>query len=256
MIYDMDFNLKYILLSLFFLGRRGGPTQLCFPSYAQGVVTFSSRKAWLQEVHFVDRDVQVVDMMKTAFLLHTPVKDSNIKDKLKKIPQKVKEKFISFCRFDEPSGNILSFEYGKNIAVVICDGALFTGYKHKHLQDLAGIDTSFDNSAVVIIENKIFSGSSQSAALCLQRGGDDFHKNYDLLKRSPKKTVGNVYYSLGDSSLKFGYVLYAIMPTFDDKALHSSAVIKYIDQCFSSLLKEADKKIIKHLCMPFLAEGK
>jgi hypothetical protein len=46
------------------------------------------------------------------------------------------------------------------------------------------------------------------------------------------------------------------MPTFDDKTLHPSAVIKYIDQCFSNLLKEADKKKIKHLCMPFLAEGK
>jgi hypothetical protein len=34
------------------------------------------------------------------------------------------------------------------------------------------------------------------------------------------------------------------------------AVIKYIDQCFSNLLKAADKKKIKHLCMPFLAEGK
>jgi hypothetical protein len=46
------------------------------------------------------------------------------------------------------------------------------------------------------------------------------------------------------------------MPTFDDKTLHPSAVIKYIDQCFSNLLKVADKKKIKHLCMPFLAEGK
>jgi hypothetical protein len=46
------------------------------------------------------------------------------------------------------------------------------------------------------------------------------------------------------------------MPTFDDKTLHPSAVIKYIDQCFSSLLKTADKMKISHLCMPFLAEGK
>jgi hypothetical protein len=46
------------------------------------------------------------------------------------------------------------------------------------------------------------------------------------------------------------------MPTFDDKALHPSGVIQYIDQCFSNLLKAADKKKIKHLCMPFLAEGK
>jgi len=130
-------------------------------------VTFSSRKPWLREVHFVDRDVSVVDMMKTAFLLHAPEKDSKIKDKLKKIPRKVKEKFISFWGSDEPSGNIQCFEYAKNIRVVICDGALFTGYKHKHLRDLAGIDTSFESSAVVIIENKMFNGSSRSAALCL-----------------------------------------------------------------------------------------
>lgn len=241
---------------MFFLGQRGGPAQLCFSSYVQGVVTFSTRKPWLREVHFVDRDESVVDMMKTAFLLQTPEKDTKIKDKLNKIPQKVKEKFISFWRSDEPSGNIHYCECDKNVTVVICDGALFTGYKHKHLQDLAGIDTSFDNSAVVIIENKIFSGSSRSAALCLQTGGNEFHRNYDSLDESSKKTVGKVYFSLGDDSLNFGYVLYAIMPTFDDKTLHPSAVIKYIDQCFSNLLKTADKKKIKHLCMPFLAEGK
>ena len=221
-------------------------------------MTFSTRKTWLQEVHFVDRDVHVVDMMKAAFLLHTPEKDTKIKDKLKKIPRKVKEKFMSFWGSDEPSGNIHYFEYAKNITVVICDGALFTGYKHEHIQDLAGIDTSFENSAVVIIENKIFNGSSRSAALCLQRGGNEFHRNYDLLKES-QKTVGKVYYSCGDRSLKFGYVLYAIMPAFDDEALNpkeESAVIKYINQCFSSLLKKADKKKIKHLCMPFLVEGK
>ena len=213
-------------------------------------MAFSSRKPWLQEVHFVDRDVHVVDMMKTAFLLHLPEKDTKIKDKLKKIPRKVTEKFISFWKSDEPSGNIQYFEYDKSIAVVICDGALFTGYKHKHIRDI-----SSDNSAVVIIENKAFSGSSRSAALCLQRGGNKFHKNYDLLK-GQQKIVGKVYYSCGDDSLKFGHVLYAIMPTFDDKALDPSAVIKYIDQCFSNLLKEADKMKIKHLCMPFLAEGK
>ena len=240
---------------MFFLGQRGGPAQLVFPSYLQGVVTFSTRKPWLREVHFVDRDLHVVDMMKAAFLLHTSEKDTKIKDKLKKIPRKVKETFISFWRSDEPSGNIQSFEYAKNITVVICDGALFTGYKHKHIRDLAGVNTSFDNSAVVIIENKIFSGSSRSAALCLQKGGNEFHRNYDLSKW-PQKTVGKVYHSLGDDSLNFGYVLYAIMPTFDDKTLHPSAVIKYIDQCFSNLLKTADKKKIKHLCMPFLAEGK
>ena len=240
---------------MFFLGRRGGPAQLCFSSYVQGVVTFSTRKPWLREVHFVDRDESVVDMMKTAFLLQTPEKDTKIKDKLMKIPRKVKEKFISFWRSDEPSGNINYFEYAKNVTVVICDGALFTGYKHKHLQNLTGVDTSFDNSAVVIIENKTFSGSSRSAALCLQRGGNAFHRNYDLLKRS-QNTVGKIYYSCGDRSLNFGYVLYAILPAFDDKALNPSAVIEYINQCFSNLLKEADKKKIKHLCMPFLAEGK
>ena len=240
---------------MLFLGGRGAPAQLCFPSYVQGVVTFSSRKPWLREVHFVDRDESVVDMMKTAFLLQTPEKDTKIKDKLMKIPRKVKEKFISFWRSDEPSGNIQTFKYAKNITVVICDGALFTGYKHKHIRDLADINTSFDQSAVVIIENKIFSGSSRSAALCLQRGGNEFHRSYDSLKW-PQKTFGKVYYSLGDRSLKFGYVLYAIMPAFDDKELNSSAVIKYIDRCFSSLLKEADKKKINHLCMPFLAEGK
>jgi hypothetical protein len=66
---------------LFFLGQRGGPAQLCFSSYVQGVVTFSTRKPWLREVHFVDRDESVVDMMKTAFLLQTPEKDTKIKDK-------------------------------------------------------------------------------------------------------------------------------------------------------------------------------
>ena len=240
---------------MFFLGQRGGPAQLCFSSYVQGVVTFSTRKPWLREVHFVDRDESVVDMMKTAFLLQTSEKDTKIKDKLMKIPQKVKENFVSFWRSAEPSGNIKSFEYAKNITVVICDGALFTGYKHKHIRDLAGVNTSFDNSAVVIIENKIFSGSSRSAALCLQKGGNEFHRNYDLSKW-PQKTVGKVYYSLGVRSLNFGYVFYAIMPAFDDKALNPNAVIEYIDRCFSSLLKTADKKKIKHLCMPFLAEGK
>jgi hypothetical protein len=197
-------------------------------------------------------------MMKAAFLLHTTEKDTKRKDKLKKIPRKVIEKFISFWRSDEPSGNIHYFEYAKNITVVICDGALFTGYKHKHIQDLLGIDTSFENSAVVIIENKIFSGSSRSAALCLQRGGNDFHGYYDILNVQ-KKTVGKVYHTFGDRPLNFGYVLYAIMPAFDDEALNpkeKSAVIKYIDQCFSSLLKTADKMKISHLCMPFLAEGK
>ena len=55
----------------------------------------------------------------------------------------------------------------------------------------------------------------------------------------------------------FGYVLYAIMPAFDDEALNpkeKSAVIKFINQCFSSLLKTADKLKISHLCMPFLVE--
>jgi hypothetical protein len=86
-----------------------------------------------QNLKKVDRDESVVDMMKTAFLLQTPEKNAKIKDKLKKIPQKVKEKFISFCKSDEPSGNIQTFKYAKNITVVICDGALFTGYKpHYH----------------------------------------------------------------------------------------------------------------------------
>jgi hypothetical protein len=51
-------------------------------------------------------------------LLQTPEKDTKIKDKLKKIPRKVKEKFISFWRSYEPSGNIQTFKYAKNITVV------------------------------------------------------------------------------------------------------------------------------------------
>jgi hypothetical protein len=60
---------------------------------------------------------------------------------------------------------------------------LFTGYKHKHIRDLADINTSFDQSAVVIIENKIFSGSSRSAALCLQRGGNEVYNQWTMLHR-------------------------------------------------------------------------
>jgi hypothetical protein len=51
-------------------------TTVMFLAYLK--VSFSSRKLWLREVHFVDRDESIVDMMKTAFLLQTPEKDTKM----------------------------------------------------------------------------------------------------------------------------------------------------------------------------------
>ncbi|XP_052098965.1 uncharacterized protein LOC127733693 [Mytilus californianus] len=254
-----DNRLRNIAIPAIGSGGRGGPRQVCFSSFPRAITQYSSKfgkTSSIKEVHFVDRDIDVVSLMQAAFLLAIDESHNEKSSKLMRIPKKIKETFLSYVGTDVVPSKSLALALPNMVDVLLCDGALFSVPRHKHGQTLK---VEEDDTGVIITIDKSQTGKSRSASLCLQRCGNDFHRNYDSLKRK-KKSYGEAYDTFGDKHLKFGHVICPVMPVLSKKAVdkNSSAQLNfqsYFHQCCANMFKKADDCEVKHLAVPVLVDG-
>ena len=222
---------------------------MCFDTYPEVIRDYSvkyGKTSTLKEIHIVDIDKNVVTMMQTDFLRAITGSDSNKDYKSMKIPERTKE-----------TPRELTWILPNKVQLVICDGPLFTTFSHSHIPKAMSSYYDLQETAVVITEDTSLKGSSRSASLCYQKCGDDFRRYYDQLK-DVKKKCGKVYMKYGDDSLKFGHVIFAIMPSLGKQSLSSSEhkrVLGFICQCCRNLLTKSESSSIKHLCLPVFIEG-
>ncbi|CAC5369925.1 PARP10_14_15 [Mytilus coruscus] len=254
-------GMKSIAIPAVGSGGRGGPSQLCFSTYPNGVILFSSKHgkaSTLREVHFVDINAEVVNLMQVACLLNPKEQGTEVKHKLQKISESVKETFVSYIGEDDATANFMNIHLANKFNVTICNGPLFSAYKHRHMK--ADEIAEFENTAVVITEDTEFCGKSRSASHCLQRGGNDFCRWYEQLKMGKeKKKIGKACHSFGDHNLHYGGVIYAVMPSEHKKALNKKSTeqmhfFSILSECCRSVLKLAERWKIQHVCMPVLGE--
>ncbi|VDI78302.1 Hypothetical predicted protein [Mytilus galloprovincialis] len=239
-------------------GGRGGPKQVCFSCFPKAITQYSSKygKATsTREIHFVDQDPEVVTLMQTAFLLALDESRRAKDSKLKKIPLKIKNTFLSYIGSESGPTKYQTLILSKTVNVVLCDGPLFSVPRHKHGEK---IEVEEDDTGVVITIDKLNTGKSRSASLCLQRCGNGFHWNYDTITKL-KKSIGESYETFGDKQLKFGYVICSVMPTLNKKALDrtSAAQLQFqsiFHQCCAKMLIKADNCGIKHLAVPVIVD--
>ncbi|CAC5403549.1 unnamed protein product [Mytilus coruscus] len=240
-------------------GSRGGPKQVCFSSFPRAVTQYSSiihgKSTSINEIHFVDQDPEVVTLMQTAFLLALDesrrVKDS----KLMTIPKKIKNTFLCYIGSESGPTKYHTVVLSNNVNVVLCNGSLFSVPRHRHGEKMS---VEEDATGVVITIDKLQTGKSRSASLCLERCGNDFHRNYDNMKRL-KKSIGESYETFGDKQLKFGHVICPLMPELNKKALDktSAAQLQFqsiFHQCCVNMLIKADYLGIKHLAVPVIVD--
>ena len=227
--------------------------QICFDTYPEAIREYSfkyGKMSTLKEVHIVEIDKNVVEMIQAAFLRAITGPDSNQVYKPKNLPERTKE-----------TPKELTWLLPNKVNLVICDGSLFTTLKHSHSHIPETVCRYHDlqDRAVVITEYASLKGGSRSASLYNQRCGDICRRHYDQLK-AIKKKCGEVQMKCGDDSIKFGHVIFAIMPPQSKQSLniHSSehkTFLGYISQCCINLLKKSESSSIKHLCLPVLIEG-
>ena len=185
-------------------------------------------------------------MIQAAFLRAITRPDSNKGYEPMKIPERTKE-----------TPRELTWILPNKVQLVICDGSLFTTFNHSHIPEAMRRYYDLD-TAVVIIEDTSLKGCSRSASL-LRSCSDDFRRYYDQLK-DVKKKCGKVYMKFGDDSLKFGHVIFAIMPSLGKQSLNRhrsehTTFLGFLSQCCRNLLKKSESSGIKHLCLPVFIEG-
>lgn len=215
----------------------------------------------MKEVHFVDINAEVVNLIQAACLLNITGPGIEVKHKLQKIPESVKETFVSYIGEEDTTTKYKNIHLANNVNVTVCNGPLFTAYRHHHMKVDAIAEIDYEYTAVVITEDTEFRSKSRSASHCFQRCGNDFYRCYEQLKNNKeKKKVGKAFYTFGDHSLKYGYVIYAVMPSVDNKPLtmnlkEQTYFFANLRECCRNVLKMAEKCEIQHLCLPLLGEG-
>lgn len=215
----------------------------------------------MKEVHFVDINAEVVNLIQAACLLNITGPGIEVKHKLQKIPESVKETFVSYIGEEDTTTKYKNIHLANNLNVTVCDGPLFTAYRHRHMKVDAIAEFEYEDTAVVITEDTEFRGKSRSASHCLQRCGNDFYRCYDQLKKSKeKKKVCKAFDTFGDHTLNYGYVIYTVMPSVNKKQLtiNSKELMPFfanLSECCRNVLKKAEKCGIRHLCLPLLGEG-
>lgn len=247
-------------------GFGSAPAVIRNKAYPHGVIKFSEKNAktmTIKEIHFIDIEPSVVDYIKAAFLYAVPEPTVNFVEKLKKIPQMIKERFTSDVRSYKGAGKSMQLQlHESNIVVIVCDGALSQALQHGHVRRFLTTsgcrDIKYNESAVVITEDKRFSGSSNSSKKCRTNGGQSFQKILAAKgKMNKRRKAGDVEDMLGGNELDFFHVFCAIMPKLNEKVhvYHSSeqaAFFKKVDECYMEVFRLAETYDVTHLCMPVL----
>ncbi|XP_071176831.1 uncharacterized protein [Mytilus edulis] len=253
-----DIKLRSIAIPAIGSDGRGGPKQICFSSFPRAITQYSSKygkTSSIQAIHFVDQDHEVVTLMQTAFILALDESRRAKDSKFKNIPLMIRNTFFSYTgsEFGHTKYQILAMS--NNVNVVLCDGQLFSAPRHKHGENMS---VEEDDAGVVITIDEHQTGKSRSASLCLQRCGNDFHWNYNKIKKL-KKSIGESYETFGDKQLKFGSVIFLVMPTLTTKALDKTSAAQrqfqsLFHQCCAKMLIKADNCNIKHLAVPVIVD--
>lgn len=246
-------------------GYNAAPAYLRSKAYTEGVVSFSriyQKSLVVKEVHFVDKDEDVVNHIKAAFLYAVIEPTQNIIEKRKKIPKEIQEIFVSQARPGGGAGSSLQLTIPeRKLMIIVCDSGLITSLEHPHLRHTFPANRhdpwNKTETAVVITENKAFNGNSHSSKKCLERGGNTYRKKYTShCTQGKKKKVAEIVEVFGDETLDFYHIFISVLPSFSDNLKKSppeeTKFFRKIDECLRNALTTADKYGVKHLSMPVL----
>ncbi|OPL32900.1 hypothetical protein AM593_08611, partial [Mytilus galloprovincialis] len=132
-------------------GGEGVPKGLCYSAYPEGVLSFSGhvgRQSMIKEIHFVDIDPKVVELIQGAFI-ETITETDVAKKRKQKIMPYIKELFAK----RKPSGNCIEFrDFPNKVSLLICSGTLLKAFKHHHVKNISFTEWSLEETALVVPE--------------------------------------------------------------------------------------------------------
>lgn len=207
----------------------------------------------IKEIHFVDIDPKVVELIQGAFI-ETITETDVAKKRKQKIMPYIKELFAK----RKPSGNCIEFrDFPNKVSLLICSGTLLKAFKHHHVKNISFTEWSLEETALVVPETVLLDGKYGNEIK--KKGVKGFQQMYSrnaLTKKSP----GDILNTKGDKQLGFGHIFVAIMPQFSQPAKvkdskHQQYFFETINKCCRNVLEQGNRTLVKHLVIPVMGPG-
>ncbi|KAJ8317242.1 hypothetical protein KUTeg_005146 [Tegillarca granosa] len=238
-------------------GTYGVPKEICANSYASAVISKMTTKSTLKEVHFIDKDFEMVqlitDVFREFFTEHSPVCINNfqslagerqifskLSNEFQTLPSQQErhpQQFYPVHREDHSSGTFIH-EFQLSTKLKLC---VYTkAFETVNVQALVcGQDIYFENKGAV--------------AEGIRKAAGMLYDIYLAEARKQKETFNIGEVVCLQEGIK--YVLHVVAPKWKTKGGNKQTFLTGISKCYANVLMQAVELGINTIAVPLLGAG-